>query len=146
MDKRLCAAAVQFNIVLGDVDQNLVRAAAGLERAAKQGAQLAVLPEMWSAGYDYKRLSRHAEKTPGVLDAVSGWSAQFGLVVVGSLPEKMDDRIYNTAYVIDQGDDDSIAFKNPGGWVEIIPGFPEQPAWGWGAFRGNILTSGAKKI
>ena len=71
MDKRLCAAAVQFNIALGDVDQNLAKAAAGLARAAKQGAQLAVLPEMWSSGYDYKRLAGHAEKTPGVLDAVS---------------------------------------------------------------------------
>ena len=39
-----------------------------------------------------------------VLDAVSGWSARLGLVVVGSLPEKVDERIYNTAYVIDRGD------------------------------------------
>jgi len=104
MGKRLCAAAVQFNIVLGDVDQNLARAAAGLERAAQQGAQLAVFPEMWSAGYDYKRLAGHAEQTPDVLNAVSEWSAQLGLVVVGSLPEKVDDRIYNTAYVIDRGE------------------------------------------
>ena len=52
MDKRLCAAAVQFNIALGDVDRNLSKAVAGIERAAKQNVQLAVLPEMWSAGYD----------------------------------------------------------------------------------------------
>ena len=104
MDQRLCAAAVQFNIVLGEVDQNLARAAAGLERAAQQGAQLAVLPEMWSAGYDYKRLAKHAAETPRVLEAVSGWSAQHGMVVVGSLPEKVDDRIYNTAYVMDRGE------------------------------------------
>ena len=104
MDKKLCAAAVQFNIVLGEVDQNLARAAAGLERAANQGAQLAVLPEMWSAGYDYKRLAKHAEKTPEVLNAVCEWSLQLGLVVVGSLPEMVDGRIYNTAYVIDRGE------------------------------------------
>ena len=70
MDKRLCAAAVQFNIALGDVDRNLSKAVAGLERAAKQSVQLAVLPEMWSAGYDYKRLAKHAEETPRVLDAI----------------------------------------------------------------------------
>jgi predicted amidohydrolase len=104
MDKKLCAAAIQFNIVLGEVDQNLARAAAGLEQAAKQGAQLAVLPEMWSAGYDYKRLAKHAEKTPEVLNAVCEWSLQLGLVVVGSLPEMVDGRIYNTAYVIDRGE------------------------------------------
>ncbi len=104
MDKRLCAAAVQFNIALGDVDRNLSKAVAGLERAAKQSVQLAVLPEMWSTGYDYKRLAKHAEETPRVLDAISARSAQLGMVVVGSLPEKVDDRIYNTAYVIDRGE------------------------------------------
>ncbi len=104
MDKSLCVAAVQFKIVLGDVDQNLARAAAGLERAAKQGVQLAVLPEMWSAGYDYKRLAKHAEETPRVLDAIAIRSAQLGLVVIGSLPEKVDDLIYNTAYVTDRGE------------------------------------------
>jgi predicted amidohydrolase len=104
MDKRLCAAAVQFNIALGDVDRNLAKAVAGLERAAKQNVQLAVLPEMWSAGYDYKRLSKHAEETPRVLDAISARSAQLGMVVVGSLPEKADGLIYNTAYVIDRGE------------------------------------------
>ena len=104
MDKRLCAAAVQFNIALGDVDRNLSKAVAGIERAAKQNVQLAVLPEMWSAGYDYKRLSKHAEETPRVLDAISARSAQLGMVVVGSLPEKADGLIYNTAYVIDRGE------------------------------------------
>ena len=104
MDKRLCAAAVQFNIALGDVDRNLSKAVAGLERAAKQNVQLAVLPEMWSAGYDYKRLSKHAEETPRVLDAISARSAQLGMVVVGRLPEKADGLIYNTAYVIDRGE------------------------------------------
>lgn len=103
MDKRLCAAAIQFNIVLGEVDQNLTKVAAGLERAAKQGAQLAVLPEMWSAGYDYKRLAKHAEKTPRVLEEVSRLSARLGMVVVGSLPEAADGKIFNTAYVVDSG-------------------------------------------
>jgi len=104
MDKSLCAAAIQFNIVLGDVDQNLARAEAGLERAAKQGVQLAVLPEMWSAGYDYKRLARHAEETPRVIEAVSKCSAELELVVVGSLPEQDNGKIFNTAYVIDRGE------------------------------------------
>jgi omega-amidase len=104
MEKRLCAAAVQFNIALGEVEQNLARAAAGLERAAKQGAQLAVLPEMWSAGYDYKRLAKHAEETPRVIEAISRRSAELELVVVGSLPEQDSGKIYNTAYVIDRGE------------------------------------------
>ncbi|MEJ2519792.1 MAG: carbon-nitrogen family hydrolase [Desulfuromonadales bacterium] len=103
MNNKLCAAAVQFNIALGDIDRNLARVEEKLARVATLGAQLAVLPEMWSAGYDYKRLSAHAAATPQVVEAVQRWSAEHNLVVVGSLPEQDNDHIYNTAYVIDNG-------------------------------------------
>jgi len=103
MNRKLCAASVQFNIGLGQVDANLDKALAGLRRAGEQGARLAVLPEMWSTGYDYKRLAVLAEETPRVLDALSRLSAELEMVVVGSLPEKSDDTLYNTAYVIDGG-------------------------------------------
>lgn len=104
MEKKLCVAAIQFNITLGEIDRNLAKAVEALKRVAKQGVQLAVLPEMWSAGYDYKRLSKHAEATPRVLDVIRHQSAGSQMVVVGSLPEAVDDKIYNTAYVIDRGD------------------------------------------
>ena len=39
------AAAIQFNITLGEIDRNLAKAEAALRRVAAQGAQLAVLPE-----------------------------------------------------------------------------------------------------
>ncbi|MDH3999367.1 MAG: carbon-nitrogen family hydrolase, partial [Desulfuromonadales bacterium] len=74
-----------------------------IKRVASQGAQLAVLPEMWSAGYDYKRLGTHADRTPQVLDALCELTAQQQLVLIGSLPEKAGEKIFNTAYVIDHG-------------------------------------------
>jgi len=103
MEKKLSVAAVQFNVVLGEVDVNLAKVAAALGRVARQGVRLAVLPEMWSAGYDYRRLGKHAAETPRVLDALCRQSAELKLVVVGSLPELCDGRIYNTAYVVDRG-------------------------------------------
>ncbi len=103
MKTKLCVATVQFNIALGEVDRNLAKAAAGLAQVATQGAQLAVLPEMWSSGYDYKRLTKHAAETPRVIEALCRQSAELNLVVTGSLPEQVGDKIYNTAYVIDQG-------------------------------------------
>jgi predicted amidohydrolase len=103
MDNHLKVAAVQFNITLGDVDRNLEKALAGLERVRDRDARLAVLPEMWSTGYDYKHLSRLAEETPRVLEAVSTFAGREGMVVVGSLPEKSEGKIYNTAYVVDGG-------------------------------------------
>ncbi|PLX74011.1 MAG: carbon-nitrogen family hydrolase [Desulfuromonas sp.] len=103
MKETITAATVQFNLALGEIETNLEKAEAGLRRASEQGAQLAVLPEMWSAGYDYKRLQRHAEQTPRVLEVIQKLSAELGLVIVGSLPEKEGEKIFNTASVIDGG-------------------------------------------
>jgi len=97
-------AAVQFNIALGEVEQNLSKAAAAVERVAAQGVRLAVLPEMWSSGYDYKRLAKLADETPRVLEEVCRLSADHNMVIVGSLPEAAEGRIYNTAYVVDHGE------------------------------------------
>lgn len=104
MDRKLCAAAVQFNIKLGEVDLNLANVGRKLDRIAGLGVQLAVLPEMWSAGYDYKRLTSHAAETPRVLETILKRSAELSLVIVGSLPEHADGKVYNTAYVVDRGE------------------------------------------
>jgi len=103
MQEKLTVAALQFNIKLGIVDKNLEQAIDGLRHVASEGARLAVLPEMWSAGYDYKRLSSHAAETPRILDDLCRLSDELNLVIVGSLPEKVGDNIYNTATVIDGG-------------------------------------------
>src|SRR5512133_2491307 len=103
MSRTLCAACVQFNIKLGDVDHNLQVALNGLREAAAGGAQLVVLPEMWSTGYDYRRLAELAQTTPAVLDALCATSAELGLTIVGSLAEPDGDKVCNTAWVVDQG-------------------------------------------
>lgn len=102
--EKVKAAAIQFNIALGEVGRNLETVEAAIDRVAKQGVRLAVLPEMWSAGYDYKRLRDHAAETPRVVDMLCKKSAALDLVVVGSLPEQGDGKIYNTAYVVDRGE------------------------------------------
>ncbi len=97
------AAIAQFNIALGDVDKNLATASAAIKRAAARGARLIVLPEMWSSGYDYRHLAQLAERTPHVLLALQALSLDHNMVIVGSLPEKVGDSLYNTAYVVDGG-------------------------------------------
>ncbi len=103
MDQSVRVSALQFNIVLGNIEQNLSKVDAALKRVAAQKVQLAVLPEMWSAGYDYKRLVTHAAETPQIIEKLCQQTAELNLVVVGSLPEQADGKIYNTAYVIDHG-------------------------------------------
>ncbi len=102
--KQLVCASIQFNIVPGSIDTNLDTSIAALQRVAQQGAQLAVLPEMWSCGYDYRNLHALAQETPRVLQALQNQCRKLDLVTVGSLPELVDGTIYNTAYVIDRGE------------------------------------------
>jgi predicted amidohydrolase len=103
MPRTLTVAAVQFNIRLGDVDYNLATALAGLRQVAAQGAKLAVLPEMWSSGYDYRQLPALATRTPEILTRLQALSSELGLIIVGSLAESDGDKVCNTAWVIDQG-------------------------------------------
>ncbi len=103
MERRVGAAAVQFNISLGDVDTNLQKALDGLRRVRDKGARLAVLPEMWSTGFLYKQLPQLAEETPRVIGALKEISAELDMVVVGSMAEKEGETVYNTAYVFDGG-------------------------------------------
>lgn len=102
--KKLTCAAIQFNITLGEIDPNLAKATTALKRAADHGAKLAVLPEIWSCGFDYPNLPILAKETPRVLEALQKTCRKLKLVTVGSLPELDNGTIYNTAYVIDQGE------------------------------------------
>ena len=92
--KHLICASIQFNISLGYIDANLDTATAALQRVAQQGARLAVLPEMWSCGYDYRNLTELAKETPRVLEEMQKECLKLDLVTVGSLPELEDDRIF----------------------------------------------------
>lgn len=103
MNRKVCAAAIQFNISLGDIEANLRKALEGLTRARQKDARLAVLPEMWSSGYDYKRLPALAEETPRILNRLCNFTAENQMAVVGSLPHKIEGKIYNTLFVVDNG-------------------------------------------
>ncbi|KIH77746.1 Carbon-nitrogen hydrolase [Geoalkalibacter ferrihydriticus] len=104
MNRQIRSAAIQFNITLGDVARNRGKAFSALQQAADDGVQLAVLPEMWSTGYDYRRLVELAKETPAILAELQETAARLGLVVVGSLPESEDGKLYNSATVIDRGE------------------------------------------
>lgn len=103
MQKSIKAAAVQFNIALADVDQNVAYVEKALRRLAAQGVELAVLPEMWSCGFAYRELNQLATRTPGIVEKLQALSAELSLTVIGSLPEPHGDKVFNTAYVVDRG-------------------------------------------
>ncbi|KRE36433.1 nitrilase-related carbon-nitrogen hydrolase [Paenibacillus sp. Soil724D2] len=85
------AAAVQFNPVLGDLENNRRRMTDMLIEAAEQGAKLIVFPEMASSGYvweDRKEISPYVETIPGpTTDAVLAVASKHQCYVVIGLPE-----------------------------------------------------------
>ncbi len=103
MSRTVKTAALQFTITLGDIDANLAHVRAELARLAKDGTQLVVLPEMWATGFAYKKLNELALRTAGIVAELADLSRQYGMVIVGSLPEPHDGKVYNCAYVLDNG-------------------------------------------
>ena len=97
------AAAIQFNVKQGDVDANLAHVRVALKRAAGQGANLVVLPEMWSSGFAYKTLNELALRTAGIVEELLALSRELRLVIVGSMPEPNGDKVFNTIFLADNG-------------------------------------------
>ena len=97
------AAAIQFTVTPGDVAANLAHVRAALERVASEGAQLVVLPEMWSTGFAYRQLNQLAQGSEALLFELQQLSSRLGLVIIGSLPEPDGEHVFNCSRVIDNG-------------------------------------------
>ncbi|MBU1170777.1 MAG: carbon-nitrogen family hydrolase [Proteobacteria bacterium] len=98
--KRFKAAVVQFDVVLGKVEDNVNTVMAQLQDLEGRGPDLVLLPEMWSCGFDHDHLKRHGEKTPGILKALCRVAAEKHMAIAGSLPEILEDSVANTFYLI----------------------------------------------
>ena len=96
----LKTAAIQLDIRLGDVDANLSDTLSEIKRLSKEDVKLIVLPEMWSTGYAWRKLGMLSERTPEILQELKKASKK-GTVIIGSMPEKDGEELYNSAYVID---------------------------------------------
>ena len=100
--KKLKAGYVQIAVNRGDIEKNLEAAMDGLQRLVDGGADLAVLPEMFSCGFDYPDLAAHARKTPEILSRLGELAAKNTILIAGSLPESVGHQVFNTAYLIDR--------------------------------------------
>lgn len=67
-----------------------------LEQAAGEGAQVALLPELFPSGYRYP----DAQETPRVLEALQASARQHGLVILAGVLEKAGDRYANRVRVL----------------------------------------------
>jgi omega-amidase len=99
---RFRIAGLQCDVRRGDFAANFRTLAEALPALADRGTRLFLLPEMWSCGFDYDRLSEHAGETPRALDRVAELAARYRMLIGGSYPERTGDgRVFNTFFLID---------------------------------------------
>ena len=94
----------QVQLMVGrDKAENLRRACALIRRAAEQGAQLVMLPEMFCCPYEHEMVRPNSEEQGGpAQQALSALSRELGIWIVGgTIPEREGKRLYNTCYVYD---------------------------------------------
>lgn len=96
-------ALIQLNIIYGDPQANFTNASSSIARAAKTGADIILLPELWTTGYELTRLDEiaddHAEKSIAFLQSqAKKHDIHF---VGGSIAEKCVDGVRNTLLVVD---------------------------------------------
>ncbi|MHB8170844.1 MAG: carbon-nitrogen family hydrolase [Thermincolia bacterium] len=95
-------ALIQMDLGLGQPEDNRSRALELIDQAVEQGAEWVILPEMWTCGYDLKRLEHYAEGVNGpTVTRLRKKAEEAGIYIfAGSLPEKQGEGIFNTCFVI----------------------------------------------
>lgn len=106
-------ALAQFDVKTGDTDANLATAAEYVTLAARRGAKLVVLPELWSSGYDLERSQMHARITQEkVLPALTKLARRHHLYILGSvLRANARHEVFNAAVLLDPGAGPTRAYR-----------------------------------
>lgn len=93
-------ALCQMPVVI-EKSKNLIKAEKMIEMAAKAGADLIVLPEMFNCPYSNVYFRSYAEEGEGkTYTLLSRLAKKHEVIIVGgSIPELSGDAVYNTSYV-----------------------------------------------
>ncbi len=99
--------------VSDDLRQNLEQISSMITQAAKEGAQLVVLPELWNTPFINAKILEHADDFPIIIDALKQLSARLHLwIIAGTIPLKREGHLYNACLVFnDKGELEARADK-----------------------------------
>lgn len=91
--------------VVASKEENLKRAREMIKEAAKRGARLVILPEMFNCPYESSLFPAYAEEIPHgrTTSSLQEIAAQEKIILCsGSIPERGEDGVYNTSLLIDE--------------------------------------------
>jgi len=107
-------AVAQLDSIVGDIDGNLARARAARAEAAKAGADLLVLTELFTAGYPPEDLvlkPAFQDACRKAVEALARDTADGGPGIIIGTPWPEDGHVYNAAAVLDGGAVTGLRFK-----------------------------------
>ncbi|MDE5759131.1 MAG: hypothetical protein K2H85_11045 [Allobaculum sp.] len=90
--------------ILGDENPtlNLNRVLDGLQQAAREKADLVVLPELWSVPFVLESIRTYQENWEHLIPALQEVAKRLGLWIVGgTVPRKENGMVFNSCPVID---------------------------------------------
>jgi omega-amidase len=100
--KTVTIALAQIDLALGNPAKNLDTARAKIAEAKTRGADVILLPELWSTAYDLEHATAHASALDtGMFAVLADAARENQIAVVGSLMEMLDGMVYNTATFVD---------------------------------------------
>jgi predicted amidohydrolase len=101
----LTVAAIQMEPRIGEVDANLARSVALIEKAAGHGAKLVVLPELCNTGYVFESRAEARALAETIPDGRSTelWietARRLDLHIVAGITEREGELLYNSAVIL----------------------------------------------
>jgi omega-amidase len=91
---QLRIAAGQLEITLGQPQSNISRARELVAEAKQQGAEMVLLPELWTTGYDLEHAAELSIDLTGD-NEISKLAREFGVYLCGSVLEKKNGKFFN---------------------------------------------------
>ena len=103
MERKLKLAIVQLRTELNRAE-TMEKAEGRIREAARNGAEIAVLPEMFSCPYAGKYFREYAALGhEDTVKELSRWARENSVLLVGgSIPELAEGKLYNTCFVFDE--------------------------------------------
>lgn len=89
---------LQFETIAGDIQKNLEQVKDGLVDLAPPPGSVIALPEMWATGFVYEELDRLSDDIPDLLIELEELASSLQIILVGSLPHKQGESLYNTLF------------------------------------------------
>ena len=94
-------ALCQMNVV-DNKEKNIQKAASMINNAADEESDFIILPEMFNCPYSNEKFIEYCEKESNspTLSEISSLAREHDVyILAGSIPEKEDDKLYNTSYL-----------------------------------------------